>query len=110
MVKLDEVPSEGARLDLNSLPKEIDLIALEENTIAEAAGKTGGLKITFKTKNDERVTQKYTAISGGVLVAACKKLHVKDTKELQDDFFHYVLTDMRMGYPRYIPTSKVKTE
>lgn len=110
MVKLAEVPSEGARLDLNNLPEEIELIALEEKMIEETVGKSGGLKITYKNREDAKVAQKYTAISGAVLTTALKALKVKDTLELQETWYHYTLTKMRMGYPRYIPIEKCKKQ
>lgn len=110
MVKTDEIPSEGARMDLNNLPEEVDLKALNESLVAASAGKSGGLQITFENRQGAKVTQKYTAISGAVLQTACRNLKIKDTKELQEAWYHYELTKMRMGYPRFIPTEKCKEQ
>ena len=110
MVKTEEIPSEGARMDLQNLPAEIDLKALEESTVAESAGKSGGLKITFENRQGAKVTQKYTQISGAKLQEACRRLKIKDTEELQTTWYHYKLTDMRMGYARFIPVSKCKEQ
>lgn len=110
MVKLAEVPNEGARYDMNKLPEKVELVALEEKTVAESEGKAGGLKITFKDRNDVKVTQKYTAISGAILTTALKGFGIKDTEELQAVWMLYELTKMRMGYPRYIPVEKCKKQ
>jgi hypothetical protein len=108
MVKLGDIPSEGEKLDLTKLPQELTAIATEEKMQEAAGGKTGGLVITLKTKAGQTFNQKYSKMSGAVLAAALKKLKLEDTLDLQKAWYKYVKTDMRMGFPRMIPTEKVK--
>jgi len=108
MVKIDEIPTEAARLDLADLPSEVELIAISEKTIAEQVGKTGGLSITYQLHDGRQFAQKYSKVSGIVLIAALKRLHIKDTTELQNAWYNYKLTPMRIGFPRMIPISKAK--
>jgi len=107
-MKIDDIPSEGSRVDLSELPQEADLIAVNEKTQPEQSGKTGGLIITYKMKDDRTFQQKYSKVSGAELAIALKTLKIKDTEELQKDWYHYKLTHMRIGFPRMIPVSKVK--
>jgi len=107
MVKTDDIPSEGARLDLSQLPKEADLIAVNEKIQQGAVGKTGGLVITYKMKDGRTFQQKYSKVSGAELAAACKRLGITDTEELAEDWHHYELKTMRIGFPRMIPVAKI---
>lgn len=108
MVKIGEIPSEGERLDLTKLPQELTLIATGEKMQDASSGKTGGLVINYKTKSGQTLDQKYSKMSGAVLAAALKKLKIDDTLDLQKAWYKYQKTDMRMGFPRMIPTEKVK--
>jgi len=108
MVKIDEIPKEKPRLDLAELPQEVTLMAISEKMQEEQSGKTGGLVITYALQDGREFTQKYSKVSGAELIAAMKKLHLKDTTELQGTYYHYKLTPMRIGFPRMIPVSKAK--
>lgn len=108
MVKIDEIPEEEPRVDLSELPQENILLATAEKVQAATADKTGGVVITFKQKDGRQFPQKYSKISGAALIAAMKKLEYTDTKSLFDAWHKYKLTPMRTGYPRYLPTEKVK--
>lgn len=108
MVKIDDIPSEGERYELKDLPSELNLIATEEKIVEGAEGKAGGLQIEFEDPQGKRLTQKYTMVSGAVLTKALKELKVEDTIDLQEVFYTYRLTMMRIGKPRMIPVSKVK--
>jgi len=108
MVEIDEIPSEGARLDLANLPKEADLIVTSEKFQETIAGKAGGLILTFQLKDGRTFQQKYTKVSGAELLQAMKKLGLKNTLQLQQDYYHYELTQMRIGFPRMIPKAKCK--
>lgn len=107
MVKIDQIPAEAERIDLKDLPREAELKAISERQQEAQEGRTGGLVITFELRDGRQFPQKYTAVSGAVLVRAMKKLKLKDTKALQDNWFNYQLTAMRIGQPRMIPVSKV---
>jgi len=107
-VKTEDIPSEGARLDITNLPEEVDLKAVEEKMAKDQAGKAGGLIIKYTTKKGETFEQKYHKVAGAALAVALKNLGVKDTEELQKEWYHYKLTDMRIGFPRMIPVSKAK--
>lgn len=107
MVKLKDLPAEEERIDLKELPRETDLIAIEEKIQEATEGRSGGLVITYKLKDERTFPQKYTVVSGAVLQRALKKLKIKDTTELQDNWYHYELTAMRIGLPRMIPVKKV---
>jgi hypothetical protein len=108
MVKIGDIPSEGEKLDLAQLPKELIAIATGEKMQEAAGGKTGGLVISYKLKNGQTFNQKYSKMSGAVLAAALKRLKIDDTLGLQDAWYKYQKTDMRMGFPRMIPVEKVK--
>jgi len=108
MVKIDEIPSEGLRLDIAELPEELDLKAVDERMKAGVIGSPGGLIIKFITKDGRTFEQKYHKVAGAELAVAMKKLGLKDTKELQEGWYHYVLTSMRIGFARMIPVAKVK--
>jgi hypothetical protein len=108
MVKIGDIPSEGEKLDLAQLPKELIAIATGEKMQEAAGGKTGGLVISYKLKNGQTFNQKYSKMSGAVLAAALKRLKLDDTLNLQDAWYKYQKTDMRMGFPRMIPVEKVK--
>ena len=110
MVKIDEIPQEAARLDLADLPSEVELMATGEKIQEEQQGKTGGLVITYQLHDGRTFMQKYSKVSGVVLIAALKRLHIKDTTELQNTWYNYKLTPMRIGFPRMIPVSKAKAE
>jgi hypothetical protein len=45
---------------------------------------------------------------GRALKTALEKLGLKDTKDLQKDFYVYKLVHFRQGFPRLIPTAKAK--
>ena len=106
MVKIGQIPSEGERLELSDLPKEIELIALSETFKEANGGKTGGLVIKYQVRDGRTFDQKYTKLSGHVLVTALKKLKIDDTVDLQKNWYIYNLTPMRMGFPRMIPVKK----
>ena len=108
MVKLSDIPSEGAKLDLANLPQELTLIATEEKMQDAVAGKTGGLVITYKLEDGRMFNQKYSKVSGAELAVALKALKVRDTVELQKAWYKYKLTNMRIGFARMIPIEKVK--
>lgn len=107
MVKLKDIPSEAERIDLKELPQEAELIAISEKYKAGVEGSTGGLIITFKLRDGRTFPQKYSPVSGAVLGRAMKRLKLKDTKNLQDNWYNYKLTGMRIGLPRMIPDKKV---
>jgi len=108
LVKLEEIPSEGERVDLQHLPRTNVLKAVSEEFRQATATKTGGLVITFRTKNGKQFPQKYSKISGKALAEALKRLGLKDTKELQEAWYEYELTSFRTGFPRYIPVRRAK--
>lgn len=105
---INEIPKEEKeRMDLGNLPKQITMKATNEYFAKETEDKTGGLIINFETRDNKIVTQKYGKVSAKLLVEALNKLKLKDTEELQLSYYQYVLSDMRSGYPRYIPVKKV---
>lgn len=108
MVKINQIPSEGDRWELSDLPNTLDLKAVSEGITAGQAGKAGGLVINFVDKAGKTLVQKYTLVSGSVLATALRKLKLTDTEQLQEAFYTYELTAMRIGKPRMIPISKVK--
>jgi len=110
MVKVDEIPSEGARIDLKDLPNEADLIVTGEKMIEATAGKTGGLALTYQLRDGRSFTQKYSKVSGAELITALKKLGYATTEPLSKHWHHYKLVAMRIGFPRMIPQNKVKEE
>jgi len=107
MVELKGIPSEGERMELQDLPKDNILKAVAEKVTEAQPGKTGGLVITFEQKDGKQFPQKYSKISGKALIDAMTKLNLKDTIELQKNWYHYVLVPFRTGYPRYIPVKRV---
>lgn len=109
MVNINEIPQEEKpRVDITKLPKKNILRATKEYTVEATDDKTGGLIIVFDQKDGKEVIQKYGKISGYKLAEALTKLNLKDTMQLQESFYEYVLTDMRSGYPRYLPVKKVE--
>ena len=108
VVKLSTIPTEAERIDLKDLPKEVELMAIGEKMQEARAGSTGGLVITFKMRDGRTFPQKYSPVSGAVLVRAMKDLKIKDTEDLQKGWYKYELTAMRIGLPRMIPVSKVE--
>lgn len=108
MVKIDVIPSEGERWELEDLPHTLDCKAVSEKVVGEREGKAGGLQIDYIDTSGKGFTQKYTLVSGAVLANALRKLKLTDTEQLQDAFYTYELTAMRIGKPRMIPISKVK--
>lgn len=108
MVKINEIPSEGERINLDDLPKQVELIATSEKIQAGQDGKAGGLIITYMLRDGRTFPQKYTKLSGLHLGNALKELKLSDTMDLQDNWYLYTLTPMRMGYPRMLPIKKVK--
>lgn len=107
MVNINEIPQEQPRVDLDSLPKTNELIAISETIVEATPEKTGGLVITFKQRDQKVFPQKYSKVSGSALITAMTKLGFTDTKELQKVWCTYELTAMRTGYPRYIPVKKL---
>ena len=107
-MKIEEIPDEGERVDLSKLPQEAELKADHEDWQEPQSGKTGGLVITYEMRDGKQFPQKYSKISGAVLIKALKALKIKDSQELQGKWYKYVLTPMRTGYPRMIPVEKVK--
>lgn len=110
MVKLDNIPTELDRIELKDLPQNVDLKATDERMVKAQTGKTGGLLITFMLRGGLQFPQKYTKVSGSELLKAMKKLKLSDTKQLQDAWYTYKLTVMRIGQPRMIPISKAKEQ
>jgi hypothetical protein len=108
MVKVEEIPEEGERVDLSKLPKQAELKAVSEEWVDAAEGKTGGLVIHYQTRDGKTFPQKYSKVSGKVLKNALRKLGVTDTAELQKAWYLYELQNMRTGYPRMIPIKKAK--
>ncbi|NVM22655.1 MAG: hypothetical protein HWN68_12860 [Desulfobacterales bacterium] len=108
LVKIKEIPTEAERIDLKELPREAVLMAVSEKIQPSAEGRTGGLVITYKLKDGRTFPQKYSPVSGAVLGRALRKLKIKDTEELQKNWYKYELTAMRIGLPRMIPREKVK--
>ena len=110
-MKTTEIPiEERERVELDNLPQKNILKAISEYMAKETEDKTGGLIINFVQKDGKELAQKYGKISGRVLIKALDKLGIKDTEDLQKDFYEYVLTEMRSGYPRYIPIRKIEVK
>lgn len=110
MIKLDDVPTETDRVELKDLPQNVDLKAISERMVEAQTGKAGGLLINFILRDGRQFPQKYTKVSGAELLEAMKKLKLSDTKQLQDAWYTYKLTVMRIGQPRMIPTAKAKEQ
>jgi hypothetical protein len=108
MVKLSEIPKEKPRLELATLPPENELKAVKEEMREAKEGKTGGLVITYVNREGKEFPQKYGSMAGAALVAALEKMNLGDTTDLQKNWYHYVMTSFRAGYPRYIPDKKVR--
>lgn len=110
-MKINQIPVETPRVDLSTLPPENELIAISEEYVeareVDGKPKVGGLIIRFKQRDGKQFPQKYSKISGAALVKAMEKLGIKDTEELQKNWYKYKLTPMRTGYPRYIPIKKL---
>jgi hypothetical protein len=106
LVELKGIPSEGERMELQDLPKDNILKAVNEKVTEAQPQKTGGLIITFEQKDGKQFPQKYSKISGKALIDAMTKLNLKDTVELQKNWYHYTLVSFRTGYPRYIPVKR----
>jgi len=109
-MKIDNIPSEKGRIELNELPQTVDLKAVRENTVEASIGKSGGLIIVFQLRDGREFPQKYTKVSGAALTEAMKKLKLTDTEQLQKDWYTYRLTIMRIGLPRMIPQKKAKEQ
>lgn len=130
MVKIDDIPTEEGRIELDKLQDFMDahnnrvpFIAIKETIQVETEDKTGGVVISFQTpvpfkanydmEQDKRtvklyeeglkLTQKYSKVSGTKLTEAMENLELNDTEELQKNYYLYKLQGMRMGYPRLIP-------
>jgi hypothetical protein len=114
MVKLTDIEEEKPRWDLKELPDEIVLKAVDEKItedIKDATGrvvKAGGIVIAFVDRQGKPLRQKYSKMHGRALKTALEKLGLKDTKDLQKDFYVYKLVHFRQGFPRLIPTAKAK--
>jgi len=108
MVKVDDIPTEQARLDLKDLPIDTELLAVAEKMQAEAAGKTGGLVVTYQLRDGRQFQQKYSKVSGAELITALKKLKYATTEPLFKTWHIYKLTNMRIGFPRMIPVARAK--
>ena len=110
-MKTTEIPiEERERVELDNLPKKNILKAINEYMAKEKEDKTGGLIINFVQRDGRELSQKYGKISGRALVKAMDKLKMADTEDLQEDFYEYVLTEMRSGYPRYLPIRKIEVK
>lgn len=107
MVKIENIPTEGERVDFKTMPNEMELIAISEEQVEKSAGKTGGLAITYETRDKKELTQKYSPMFAQLLVDALKKLKLTCTEDLQKDWYLYKQVPARMGYPRMIPQRKV---
>lgn len=107
-MRFDEIPEQADRVDLATLPKNAELIAISEKYQEAQSGKTAGLVITFMQRDQKTFPQKYSQVSGKDLKVAMKRLKIKDTIELQDFWYQYELTPMRIGYPRYIPIKRLE--
>lgn len=136
MVKLDELPTEQERIQLDkiqefmeSLGGTIELKATDEDWQQGGKNKTKGLKIHYTTRvpfvcnfdfdNGERtdepvtyddglpVTQLYGKMASRVLRENLEKLGISNTEVLQKAFYRYRLRAMRTGFPRLIPYEKV---
>ena len=108
MAKLSEIPEEQPREELATLPPENILLALKEEVKEAQPNKTGGLVITFKTREGKTFPQKYSKISGAALKQALKQMNYDGTEPLFKGWHHYVMTAFRTGFPRYIPDKKVR--
>jgi len=106
-MKPSDLPKEKPRVDLNTLPPEIELKATGEAMQEAAQGKTGGLVIAFATRDGQSFKQKYSAMHSQALIDALDQLKVKDTVDLQKSWYQYKMTNFRMGFPRYIPVKKL---
>jgi len=109
-MKLDGIPTEKGRIELNDLPQTVDLRAIDEKTVKASTGKSGGLIITFELRDGRQFPQKYTKVSGAKLVEAMQSLKLTDTKQLRDAWFTYKMTIMRIGKPRMIPVKVAKEQ
>lgn len=109
-MKIDNIPSEKGRVELNDLPQTVDLKAIEEKTVEASTGKSGGLIITFELRDGRQFPQKYTKVSGAKLVEAMENLKLTDTTDLQDAWFTYKMTIMRIGLPRMIPVKLAREQ
>ena len=107
-MKIDELPTEKDRVDLGTLPTDAILVAISEVMQPAKENKTGGLVITYKLPDGREFPQKYSKIAGKLLFEALRKLNVADTTELQTRAFKYHLTNMRVGFPRYIPVESAE--
>jgi len=108
MVKLSEIPEEAPRLELATLPPEIEALALNEEVKEAQPNKTGGLVITFKTRQGESFPQKYSKISGAALKHALAELGYDGTEPLFKSWHLYKMQTFRTGFPRYIPVKRVR--
>lgn len=133
MVKLDELPSEQGRIELEQLQYflehvggKIELIATGEEMQEATKDKTGGLKIHFKTRPDYEltwdmdngkplvtpvvydegmgITQLYGKQGSKILTTHMEALGYDDTDELGKRFHWYRLRQQRTGFSRLYPT------
>jgi len=110
-MKLKDVPIKK-QIDITALPQTNILRLVKEEireamTTKEGKAKAGGLLITFEDREGIQIPQKYNAIAYPVFVEAMEKLGYEDTESLKE-WHEYKLVAFRMGYPRYIPTKKIK--
>lgn len=139
MVKLDDIPEEKPRIDLEYLHNfmdahggTVDFIVESEREQAGTEDKTGGINMQLWTganfvsnydidaksvvtnpityEDGLRLTQKYSKISGRHLREAMEQMKIKDTEKFQESFYTYRLKAMRQGYGRLIPISQSEKE
>jgi hypothetical protein len=108
VVKVEEIPEEGKRIDLSMLPPKAVLKATTEKWVEGGPGKSAGLVIYFQDRDGNVIPQKYGKVYGKMLKEALKKLGLASTDELQKDWYEYELRSGRTGFPRYIPVRKAK--
>lgn len=110
MVKIGEIEVSKETIELGSmkLGDKFILKAIKEKTTSATSDKVGGLTITFEERETERqVTQKYSKSFAKVLIECMEKLGLKDTLELQNQYYEYEVQQVgRNIYPRLFPTSK----
>ncbi len=107
-MKINQIPKEEPRIDLEALPHENVLIAVEERMKEATENKTGGLIIDFKQLDGKKFSMKYGKVAGAMLIEALQKLGYNDTEELAKSYHKYTLLSGRTGYARYIPTEIYK--
>lgn len=137
MVKLDELPTEKGRIELEQLQYflehiggKIALIATGEGWQEQTKDKTGGLKIDYKTVDNFEltwdmengkplatpvvyeegmgITQLYGKQGSKILTTHMEALGYDDTAELGKRFHWYRLRQQRTGFSRLYPTEVVE--